>query len=311
MKKVVLCIDKQDEEFARMAKRLGEVADVKTVVGNSPELFDCEIFIGKRLSKSQLDSAPHLEAVFAYKTGVDEFAMDELKRRGIPLFNSHVNSEFIAQYAFALALAITARIVEFDKGLRRGNWAVGECWNSLFDMKVGIVGYGSIGREVKKLLVANGIATYTIDRGKIYDIPTARNLIELCDICDLIIIALPKTDETNNMFNADVFRHLKGKYIVNVGRGNCIDEEALYAALSEGGLAGAAIDTWRIKSRSELALFPSHKHFEQLTNVLLSPHKAMQVGNGHRRYVEDVTDNVLGYLAGLPARNPVDLTKGY
>ena len=113
------------------------------------------------------------------------------------------------------------------------------------------------------------------------------------------------------MFNAEAFSHLKGKYIVNVGRGNCVDEEALYQSLKKGELAGAAIDTWRIKSRSEKKLFPSRKHFEKLNNVLLSPHKAMQIGNGHSLYVADVTDNVLGYLSGAPARNPVDLTKGY
>lgn len=311
MKNIVLCVDKYDDDFALMAQKLSEVAHVKVEVGMSPDLSECEIFIGKRLSKQQLDSAPHLEAAFAYKTGVDEFAMDEMQKRNIPLFNSHVNSVCIAQYAFALALAITARIVEFDKNLRQGNWTVGECWNSIFDMKVGIVGYGGIGKEVKKLLEANGIAAYTIDRGKTYDIPTVGSLYELCDLCDLLIIALPKTADTTDMFNAETFSHLKGKFIVNVGRGNCIDEEALYQSLKKGELAGAAIDTWRIKSRSEEKLFPSRKHFEQLNNVLLSPHKAMQVSNGHTLYVADVTDNVLGYLAGRPARNPVDLTKGY
>lgn len=311
MKKIVLCIDKQDDDFALMAQKLGEVAQVSVAVGTDPDLSNCDIFIGKRLSKAQLDGAPHLQAAFAYKTGVDEFAMDEMQKRGIPLYNSHVNSACIAQYAFALALAITARIVEFDKNLRQGNWTVGECWNSLYNMKVGIVGYGSIGKEVKKLLEANNISAYTIDRGKTYDIPTVDNLFALCDLCDLLIIALPKTAETTDMFNAEAFSHLKGKYIVNVGRGNCIDEEALYQSLKKGELAGAAIDTWRIKSRSEKKLFPSRKHFEKLNNVLLSPHKAMQIGNGHSLYVADVTDNVLGYLSGAPARNPVDLTKGY
>ena len=171
-------------------------------------------------------------------------------------------------------------------------------------MKVGIVGYGSIGKEVKKL-------TYTINRGKTYDIPTVDSLFELCDLCDLLIIALPKTSDTTDMFNADTFSHLKGKYIVNVGRGNCIDEEAMYRSLESGELAGAAIDTWRIKSRSEKKLFPSRKNCQRLNNVLLSPHKAMQVSDGHSLYVADVTDNVLDYLAGKPARNPVDLTKGY
>ena len=179
-------------------------------------------------------------------------------------------------------------------------------------MKVGLVGYGAIGKEVHKILSANGIQAYTLNRGKTYDdIVAVDTLPELCQATDLLIVSLPKTEQTCDMFNAEIFAHLKGKYIVNVGRGNCIDEEALYQSLIKGELAGAAIDTWRQKSRTEAKLFPSKKHFEKLNNVLLSPHKAMQVADGHHKYVMDVLDNVLGYLNGQPLRNVVDLSKGY
>ena len=308
---ICLSIERMDEAFEKMVKRLSEVANVEVVGLDGLDLKDVDIFIGKKLSADTLKNANRLKAVFTYKTGVDEFALAELNERGIVLCNSHANSQYIAQYAFALALAITARVVEFDKNLRQGDWSPSLNWRSLFSMKVGLVGYGSIGKEINELLKANGIKAYTLNRGKSYDIETVDTLEQLCDVADLLILSLPKTAETNDMFNAEIFAHLKGKYIVNVGRGNCIDEEALFQSLAKGEVAGAAIDTWRQKSRGEAKLFPSQKHFEQLNNVLLSPHKAMQIADGHDRYVTDVTDNVLSYLSGKEPRNIVNLKCGY
>lgn len=312
MTKILLSVDKMDASFQALYNKLSATHDVSVVGLDEFDLKDVEIFIGKKLSAKQLATANKLRAVFTYKTGVDEFALDKLREMGVILCNSHANSQYIAQYAFALALALTARVVEYDKNLRQGDWSASLNWKSLFNMKVGLVGYGNIGKEINKLLRANGIETYTINRGKTYqDIVPVDNLIKLCEVTDLLILSLPKTAETNDMFNADVFCHMQGKYIVNVGRGNCIDEEALYQSLVKGEIAGAAIDTWRQKSRGEQKLFPSQKHFERLNNVLLSPHKAMQVDDGHDKYVMDVLDNVLCYLDGQPPRNIVNLTTGY
>ena len=312
MTKILLSVDKMDASFSALFTKLSAVADVTVVGLEGLDLTDVEIFIGKKLGAKELATANRLRAVFTYKTGVDEFALEQLAEMGVVLCNSHANSEYIAQYAFALALALTARVVEFDKNLRQGDWSANLNWKSLFNMKVGLVGYGSIGKEIHKLLLANGIETFTINRGKTYrDVTTVGTLVELCEATDLLILSLPKTAETNDMFNAEIFSHMQGKYLVNVGRGNCIDEEALYQSLVKGEVAGAAIDTWRHKSRGEQKLFPSQKHFEQLNNVLLSPHKAMMVEDGHDKYVMDVLDNVLAYLNGKAPRNVVDLTKGY
>ena len=312
MTKILLSVDKMDASFEKLYKRLSSVADVTVAGLEDFDLTDVEIFIGKKLGAKELATANKLKVIFTYKTGVDEFALDKLDEMGVTLCNSHANSVCIAQYAFALALALTARVVEYDKNLRQGDWSANLNWKSLFNMKVGLVGYGGIGKEIHKLLAANGIAAYTINRGKAYEgIETVDNLIELCEATDLLILSLPKTAETNDMFNAEIFAHLEDKYIVNVGRGNCIDEEALYQSLVKGELAGAAIDTWRQKSRDEKKLFPSQKHFERLNNVLLSPHKAMMVDDGHDKYVMDVLDNVLDYLNGKTPRNVVNLNKGY
>ena len=177
--KVLLSIDKMDDACRAFCDKVGEIASVEVANTTDFDLDGVDVFVGKRLPADKLARADRLKAVFTYKTGVDEIALDELYRRGIILCNSHANSVYIAQYAFTLALAITARVVEYDKNLRKGDWSAEQSWRSLFSMKVGLVGYGSIGREIDRLLRANGIATCTLDRGRNYEIETASTLTEL------------------------------------------------------------------------------------------------------------------------------------
>lgn len=312
--KICLSVATLDDEFIEMRDRLSAVADV-TVTGLKDYSLDgIDVFIGKMLDGKALDRASSLKAVFAYKTGVDDFPLDALAVKGVTLCNSHANSRYIAEYAFSLAVTLVSRTAEFDRKMRVGDWSLADpYWKSLIGMRVGLVGYGGIGREIHRLLSAFGIKTYTIDRGKNYDGITALpTLDELCRKCDLLILSLPNTRETDNMINARVLDMLGGKFIVNVGRNNCIDESALYAALKSGALGGAAIDTWREKQRDgSKPLKPFDAPFDTLDNIVLSSHKAMQVFDGHARYVDDTTDNVLGFIAGKPLRNVVDLKTGY
>ena len=313
-KKILLSISSPDKDFDNLISVLKKQAEVTVAGLYDYSLEGIDIFIGKSMPTDKLKSADRLKAVFAYKTGVDGFPVDQLCSMNVMMCNSHINSEYIAQYAFSLALAITARIAEFDRKMRRGDWDINNpYWKNLFDMKVGIVGYGSIGRAIDKVLRANGIPTYTIDRGKDYgDIALVPSLEELCKTTDLLMLALPQTTQTDKMFDEHIFNLLRGKYIVNVGRSNCIDEKALYNALKNRLLAGAAIDTWRQKpSPDSPILKPFDYPFDELDNIVLSSHKAMQVYDGHGRYVKDTLDNVLLYLSGQTPKNIVDLKKGY
>jgi phosphoglycerate dehydrogenase-like enzyme len=91
-----------------------------------------------------------------------------------------------------------------------------------------------------------------------------------------------------------------------------IDEKALYEALADGRLAGAAIDTWAEEpAHFSDKRFPSLYPFQNLENVILSPHAAAQEENGADRYIEDVTKKVLAYLRGEGISDAVDLLKGY
>lgn len=308
-----MSIGAPDGSFMKMKRKLEEVSSVETVGLDGFSLKGADIFIGKKLSAEKLSQADKLKAVFAYKTGVDDFPLSGFSERGIKLYNSHINSRYIAEYAFGLCTSLVNRISEFDRGMRRGDWFIGDyCWKSFFSMKVGLVGYGNIGRAIGDLLAINGIKAYTVDRGKEYDTVTAlASLEELCKFCDVIVLSLPKTAETDKLIDGRILSLLTGKYIVNVGRSNCIDEDALYEALKSRSLAGAAIDTWREKPSGEGAFYPFERPFNELENVVLSSHKAMQVTDGHTKYVNDTLENVLRYIRGEKPLNEVDLKKGY
>ncbi len=315
MMKICLSIAKRDNEFDGMIETLSEFAEV-TVVGLSGyDLKGYDIFIGKKLCKNALKTADKLKIAFAYKTGVDDFPLKEMEEKGIILINSHVDADIIAEYAFGLSISLVNRITECDKKLRQGIWYDNKnpYWESFFDMKVGLLGFGHIGQHINALLKRNGIKTYTLKRGKTRkDIETVETLDELFETCNLIILSLPKTPETDNIIDAKALKKLNDKYIVNVGRSNSIDQKALYKALKNGEIAGAAIDTWDKKPADKHStLNPSEQPFTELDNIVLSPHQATRINLGHQRYVSDITEKVIRYITAGELVDQIDYQKGY
>ena len=313
--KICLSIAQEDEAFRGMVEQLSKCAEVDVVDLNDHDLSGYDIFIGKKMSAEALKTADRLKAVFAYKTGVDNFPLEELDKKGIALVNSHIDANVIAEYAFGLSISLVNRITECDKKLRKGIWYdnTNPYWESLFDMKVGLLGYGHIGQHLNALLRRNGIKTYTLDRGKDYqDITPLDNLDALYEKVDVLILSLPKTPETDDLIDEAALDKLRGKYIVNVGRSNCIDQKALYQALKDRKLAGAAIDTWDEKPKDRTSrLRPSEHPFVKLSNVVLSPHQATRIRAGHQRYVSDTTEKVIDFIRTGKLTDLVDLKKGY
>ena len=313
--KILLSISELDDAFSKMVESLREYASVDIVDLQNYSLADYDIFIGKKLSKNKLSEANKLKYIFAYKTGVDDFPLAELEERGIILINSHADSSIIAEYAFGLSVALVNRINEFDRNLRQGIWYdnANMYWKSIFSMKVGLLGYGHIGRDIHSILLQNYIETATLDRGHKYEnIHLVNSLEELVNYCDLIICSVPKTQKTDNLFNKEMLALMKEKFIVNVGRSNVINEKELYEVLKNKQIGGAAIDTWEEKPKNKRTkLMPSEYSFHDLNNIILSPHAAMRVENGHERYVMDVTQNVIGLITKGEVYNVISYKKGY
>lgn len=312
---ILLSVSEYDIYFQNMKEELSKYANVDVVDNDNYSLKNYDIFIGKLLRKEKLLEADKLKIIFAYKTGVDDFPLDELKEKGITLINSHADSKIIAEYAFGLSVALVNRITESDQNLRGGIWYQEEndYWKSIFSMKIGLFGYGHIGKNIHQILLNNNIETYTIDRNHNYEnINLVKDINELIEKTDLIICSVPKIKSTNNIFNKKTLSNMHDKYLVNVGRSNVINQKDLFEALTNKTLAGAAIDTWDKKPKNKKTkLLPSTYPFHTLNNIILSPHAAMRVKEGHERYVEDTTLKVINYITKGELIDIVSLDKGY
>lgn len=198
-----------------------------------------------------------------------------------------------------------------------------------FDLRgstVGIVGYGSIGREIGRLCHALGMEVlaskqnlmkledegYQIeglgDPGA--DFPTRlyppQAIRSMAELCDFIVVAVPLTDETRGLVDAAVLEAMRPTaYLIDISRGGVVDQEALLAALTAKQLAGAWLDVF------EEEPLPDDHPFWELDNVIVTPH----IAGASSRYIERATElmaaNLQRYLAEQPLINRFDSKRGY
>ncbi len=313
--KILIACPKLDETFQALVDRLRQTDTVLVCGHDNMDLTDVDLFVSKRVSLEALNKANRLQAIFTYQTGVDSFPLDELKKRNIQLFNSHINASVVAAFALGLAFSITCQIPQYDYELRRGKWSSPSSspgWANIFDMKVGLVGFGHIGQAINQALVKLGIPTYTIDRQKQYSqVHLVPNKESLFETCDLLFFSLPKTKQTDNFITEELLKAYPGRYLVNVGRENIISQKLLYESLRNRTIKGAAIDTWgkRPSNLKNIQKVSSLK-FESLDNIIMTPHVAISVRDSMKRYILDVADVIQAYKQGNK-KNQVELSKGY
>jgi phosphoglycerate dehydrogenase-like enzyme len=274
---------------------------------------------------------PGLKWVQLHTAGVNHVLDTPLMRSDVPVTTtSGIHAPRIAEYAFASMLAFTYRVPTMLRFQGRGEWPTGR-WDifsghELRGQTVGIVGYGSIGREVARLADAFAMRVLVSKRytGEMTDdgyslagvgdlagmLPDGvygpDRLHDMLRQCDFVVVAAPLTQETHHMIDEAALRAMRpNAYLVNVARGGLIDEVALARALRKGWIAGAGLDVF------EKEPLPADSPLWEQDNVILSPH----VAGFSLKYDERATDlfaqNLNRFLAGKPLLNLVDRGKGY
>jgi phosphoglycerate dehydrogenase-like enzyme len=180
---------------------------------------------------------------------------------------------------------------------------------------VGIIGYGDIGYEIAKRCKALGMTVIGCRRN-----PSKRNteyepadlimgmdqVDEVLSRSDFVVLALPFTKDTSYFFNKERLNKMKkGSYVINVGRGNTIVDEDLIHSLSNGHIAGAALDVFEVEP------LPKDHPFWQLENVMISPHNAYNSSKHLDRVMELFLKNLKLYSDGKPLMNVVEKKLGY
>ena len=243
-----------------------------------PYAADVEVILGV-VNKRMFAETPKLRWVHATASGVDMFMFDEFINSDVVLTGEKgLVGGHLADTGWGLLLALTRQIhtaIKLGPDAWDNRVAMRAQEIELEGMTMGILGFGGTGRAIAKRAVAFGMNTIAVDE---FPSPGDHGVDEVWPLdrlddflaqSDVVAVCCPLTDDTNRMFNDDLFAKMKtGSYIMNVTRGEVIDDEPLVRALESGQLAGAALDV----APGE-PLPADHKLF-QLPNVAMTPHTA-------------------------------------
>ena len=301
---------------ASVLAKLSAVADVDLYIGDAAIPADelrarvadkdaLVCLLTDAVDRTVIDAAPKLKAIANVAVGYNNIDVPYARSRGIVVTNTpDVLTESVADFTWALILAITRRLSEGERLVRRGEW---KGWaldlllgTELRGKQLGLVGVGRIGRAVAARAGAFGMRVAYTSRREI-DFPGAEpmQLDRLLLTSDIVSLHVPLTPETRYLIDKRALTRMKrSAYLINTARGPVVDEAALAWALQHHLLAGAALDVYE----NEPAVHPD---LLSLENVLLVPHLASGTTETRTAMADLAADNVLAILDGRSPLTPV------
>ena len=311
-----------DEAMAQLRGLLRP--DIKLTVGETvaPETM---ILVNGRPTRDQLDNLPHLQAIIVPWAGLPRnLAAIMPDYPHLTVHNLHHNALPVAEMALTLLLAAAKRVVPLDQSLRQGDWRPRyERWDTglLLQGKTALVlGYGAIGQKIGRFCQALGMRVLATRRRPdsnhdgVAEIYPATALHDLLPQSQAVIVCLPKTPATTGYLGQSELALLPdGAVLVNIGRGEVVDEGALYGALQNGRIS-AGLDVWYNYPDSEEAraqTAPSNYPLHELDNVVFSPHRAGGTDQTNRLRMEHLAELLNTAVLGGAMPNQVDLERGY
>jgi phosphoglycerate dehydrogenase-like enzyme len=247
------------------------------------------VVVGGVLTGEDTARATRLRLVHVLGAGWDGIAEDALPR-GCFLCNVHEHETAIGEWVLMGMLALTRRLLVYDRDLRRGEWHRAYSFGGvperdLRGRTVGVIGLGHIGGRVAELARAVGMRVVGITRSPSDERATrcglewlggSSDLHRLLEQSDFVVVCVPLSDATRGLIGAEELRLLGAdSYLVNVSRGPIVSEEALYTALRDEAIAGAALDVWyRYPSHEGDQVLPAAFPFWELDNVVMTPHSS-------------------------------------
>ena len=277
-------------------------------------LSQAEVIFGLRLPQNVIARAPHLKWIQLMSAGVDRFLDAPMVQSPVILTNvSGIHATPISEFVLGLMLMF-AKNVPLHFHLKQEKQWTRLPPSILRSKTVGIVGLGSIGREVARLAKAFGMRVLATRRSAKRE-GRARNvdimlppsqLYRLLAESDFVVLAVPVTPETNKLIGEKELRGMKPTaYLINISRGEIVDEEALVRALDEHWIAGAGLDVFATEP------LPSDSRLWELPNVIFSPHIAGGMADYAARATERFVENLKRYVDGRKLLNVVGKKRGY
>ena len=274
--------------------------------------------------------ADRLRWIQLQTAGAERILDNPVLRAGVTVTTaSGIHATPMAEYVLGVMLAM-ARQLPAVCAMQRERTRPAHPWRALRGRElrgetIGILGYGSIGREVGRLALSLGMRVIALsasgrrrDEGYYVEgtgdpegrIPiawyTPDDLHTFLASCGFVVVAAPLVPQTRGLIDEAALRAMRSDAVlVNIARGEIVQEEALLRALREGWIAGAALDVF-----AQEPLPPEHPFYD-LDNVLITPHMAAMTRHYNERLVDLFVANLRRYLAGQELLNRVDVDRGY
>jgi len=269
------------------------------------EVIEALVIAGEfPVDKALAESLPRLGLIACFTAGYDGVDLAWARARGLKVSHSPgVNSEDAADHAMGLVLAAWRRIVDGDRAVRSGAWKPQEkmLTPSLRGRRLGIVGLGGIGVAVAERAAAFGleIAWWGPREKPDAPWPRAETLLDLARASDILVVACRVTEETRGLITREVIEAVGPEgLLVNVSRGQVVDEDALIAALEDGRLGMAALDVFGAEPTPP-------ERWADVPNTVLTPHTAGATSAAVPRMIALTRENLRRFFAGEALINPV------
>jgi len=264
-----------------------------------------------KIDAALMDNAPQLKVISNCAVGYDNIDVAAATQRGIAVGNTPgVLTETTADFAFALLMAAARRLVEADRYTRAGKW---KTWGltvllgqDIYGATLGLIGLGRIGTAVAKRAKGFDMRVLYYNPHRRTDVEqqlgiTFADLDTVVREADFVSVHTPLTNETKHLINADVLRKMKKTAIlINTSRGPVVDQAALYAALRDGVIAGAALD---VTDPEPIAM---DDPLLTLENCIIAPHIASASVTTRTKMALMAAENLLAGLRGERLPNPVN-----
>jgi dihydroxy-acid dehydratase len=262
-----------------------------------------------------IDSFEHCRVIARYGTGVDIVDVDAATRHGIQVTNAPNDwcADEVADHAVTLWLSAAREIVKYDTATRHGEWQwqTGKPIRRLRGSVLGLLSFGAIARAIAERARPFGVEVWAHDPFVDADEMRATGVrpvsfSELVEGSDYLLIQAPLTDQTRGLFGEEVLRRMKRSAIlVNTARGPIVSDRALYRALKEGWIAGAALDDIEEEPAKVPAWRPENPLFA-LDNVIVTPHAAYYSEDSIRLVRTIAANEVVRVLTGQRPFSPVN-----
>lgn len=300
----------------RVLEPLGAVIDgqqCKSVEQLMPLVADADAVITQfsPVTAPVIGAMKKVRVIVRYGIGVDNVDLEAARRQGIPVCNvpDYCLNE-VADHTLSFILALSRQVMPNCLGLRGGKWGLATPlgdMKALRDLTIGVVGFGRIGREVvRRLLAFRGVVLVFDPAVKAAEIEqagamAATSLDGLLQSCDVVTLHCPSIPETRRMLNAERLAKMKpGSMVVNLARGDLVDTGALVEALQSGRLAAAALDV------CDPEPMPPGHPLLQMPNVIVSAHVASASARAVRTLRETAAGLVAKRLRGEPLPSVVN-----